>query len=171
MILKKWDIDKTWSLFLDRDGVINKRIVGDYVRTLEDFILLKGVVDSIARFGSVFGRIVVVTNQQGISKGLIQEKDLEIINAFLLKKIPHISKIYHCPHLIAEQCLCRKPNTKMALEAQKDFPEINFSKSLMIGDSQSDIDFGKNLGMKTISIGDTFLNADAAYQSLATIEL
>ena len=171
MILKKWDINKTWSLFLDRDGVINERIVGDYVRTLEDFIFLEGVVDAIARFGIVFGRIVVVTNQQGISKGLIHEKDLQIINTFLLEKIPQISKIYYCPHLVTEKCLCRKPNNKMALEAKNDFSDIDFSKSLMIGDSQSDIDFGKSLGMKTISIGDAFMKADASYQSLATIEL
>jgi D-glycero-D-manno-heptose 1,7-bisphosphate phosphatase len=171
MILKKWNIDKTWSLFLDRDGVINQRIIGDYVRTLEDFIFLEGVVDTIAKFGSIFGRIVVVTNQQGISKGLIDENDLHIINTYILEKIPQISKIYYCPHLIMEECLCRKPNNKMALDAKIEFSEIDFSKSLMIGDSQSDIDFGKSLGMKTISIGDAFMNADASYQSLASIEL
>jgi len=171
MISKKWNIDKTWTLFLDRDGVINERIIGDYVRKLGDFIFLEGVIQAVERFGTVFGRIVVVTNQQGIGKGLINEKDLQIINTYLLEKIPQISKIYYCPHLVLDNCSCRKPNNKMALEAKKDFPDIIFSKSLMIGDSQSDIDFGKSLGMKTISIGSAFKNADASYQSLSTIEL
>jgi histidinol-phosphate phosphatase family protein len=171
MILKEWDIDKTWSLFLDRDGVINERIIGDYVRKLEDFVFLEGVIEACKRFGTVFGTIVVVTNQQGIGKGLINEKNLQIINAFLLEQIPQICGIYYCPHLVTERCNCRKPNNEMGLEAKKHFSEINFSKSIMIGDSKSDIEFGKSLGMKTISIGDSFMNADASYQSLAAIEL
>ena len=126
MILEKWNIDKTWSLFLDRDGVINQRIIGDYVRTLDNFIFLEGVVDAIKQFGINFGRIVVVTNQQGVGKGLINEKDLQNINAYLVEQIPQISKIYYCPHLITQKCLCRKPNNKMALEAQKDFSDIDF---------------------------------------------
>lgn len=160
MTLKDLTLDNSWSLFLDRDGVINERIVDDYVKNPAQFRFLDGVVDSIALLNKVFGKVFVVTNQQGIGKGLMTVKDLEDVHDFMTKSIEDkggkINNIYFCPHLEAEECDCRKPNTGMALQAQMDHPEISFGKSILVGDSKSDIQLGKNLGMITVLIGDRY---------------
>lgn len=172
MNLKDLNIDSSWSLFLDRDGVINKRIVDDYVKKWDEFEFLDGVIDAIKKFSSVFGKIVVVTNQQGIGKGLMRPEDLELIHRNMMYELTYfggrIDRAYHSPFLASENHPTRKPGIGMALQAQKDFPEINFSKSIMVGDSGSDIEFGKNAGMKTIYIGTTNkYNADLHCASLS----
>ena len=148
--------DSTWTLFLDRDGVINRRLPGAYVNCVEDFEFLEGVLEAIAAFSKVFGRIIVVTNQQGIGKGLMTVEQLDVVHQEMLTSIEkaggHIDAIYFCPDLRSQKDNSRKPNPSMALEAQKDFPEIDFKKSVMIGDSVSDILFGNRLEMKTIFI-------------------
>ena len=145
-----------WSLFLDRDGVINRRTPGDYLRNWEGFEFLPGVPDSIAFFNSIFQRIVVLTNQQGIGKGLMHEEDLKAIHQEMLREIRQfggdLDGIYFCPHLKTLQCTCRKPGIGMAIQAKDDFPEILFEESVMIGDSLSDIQFGCRLGMHTVLI-------------------
>ena len=71
MNLQDLKIDRGWTLFLDRDGVINRRIVDDYVKSWDQFKFLPGVPDAIKRLAGVFGRIIVVSNQQGIGIGLM----------------------------------------------------------------------------------------------------
>lgn len=159
MHLKDLSLNKEWTLFLDRDGVINKRLVGDYVKTPDEFVFIEGVPEALAALSNVFGRIFVVTNQQGIGKGLMSEEDLRIIHDLMVKRIEEeggfISKIYHCPELKKHNSPFRKPNTGMAEQAKRDFPEIDFSMSVMVGDSQADMEFGRRMGMKNIYIGDT----------------
>lgn len=151
-----WGIDHTWTLFLDRDGVVNVRLMGDYVKTTNEFELLPGVSEAIAQANQLFGRVVVVTNQQGIGKGIMTERNLFEIHAYcntmLAQSNAHIDQFYHAPALARENSPLRKPNTGMAFLAQQDFPEIDFSKSVMVGDSHSDIEFGNRLGMKTVFI-------------------
>lgn len=170
-ILKEWKVDKGWALFLDRDGVINERIVDGYVKNKEEFIFNDGVLDAIKKLSEIFGKIVVVTNQQGIGKGLMTEEDLKKVHDFMLSEIKkaggRIDNIYFAPGLASPTNELRKPNIGMALQAQKDFPEINFSKSVMIGDSPSDMAFGKNAGMKTIFIGQENELADEVIDSLS----
>lgn len=171
MNLRDLNIDSSWTLFLDRDGVINKRIVDDYVKKWDEFEFLDGVIDAIKKFSSVFGKIVVVTNQQGIGKGLMRPEDLELIHRNMMYELTYfggrIDRAYHSPFLASENHPTRKPGIGMALQAQKDFPEINFAKSIMVGASGSDIEFGKNAGMKTIYIGETNkYNADLHCASL-----
>ena len=147
-----------YTLFLDRDGVINQRLIGDYVTKPQQFVLIDGVLDALQTFTSVFERIVVVTNQQGIGKGLMTDNDLNEVHKNFLSQVEacnaKIDKIYYCPNLERENNFCRKPNIGMALKAKKDFPEIRFKNSVMIGDSMIDMKFGKRAGMKTILIGD-----------------
>lgn len=149
-------VDKSWTLFLDRDGVINRKLENDYVKTWEEFEFLPGVLESIQHFSAVFGRIVVVTNQQGIGKGIYTHEDLAAVHHNMLENIEsaggRIDKIYYAPNLNSENSPLRKPNTGMGLQAQQDFPEIDFKKSVIIGDSVSDMQFGKNLGMTTFYI-------------------
>jgi D-glycero-alpha-D-manno-heptose 1-phosphate guanylyltransferase len=143
-------------LFLDRDGVINKHLPGDYVKNIEQFEFLPGVLEALVHFSSYFTHIVVVTNQQGIGKGLYTEDDLKEVHTFMLKKITEaggrLDAVYFCPSLEKNNDPCRKPNIGMGLQAQRDFPAIDFKQSVMIGDSMSDMQFGRNLGMFTIWI-------------------
>ncbi|NPD46854.1 MULTISPECIES: HAD-IIIA family hydrolase [unclassified Lentimicrobium] len=141
-------------LFLDRDGVINKRKVGGYITKWEDFEILPGVLEAITVFSSYFDRIIIVTNQQGIGKGLMSADSLQYIHEQFGKLVEenhgHIDAFYYCPMLKSEADNCRKPGIKMALKAQEDFPEIDMSKSMMIGDTASDMNFAKNAGMTAI---------------------
>jgi D-glycero-D-manno-heptose 1,7-bisphosphate phosphatase len=149
-------VDASWTLFLDRDGVINERIDNDYVRNWDDFSFFPRTPQAIASLSEIFGKVIVVTNQQGIGKGLMTEKELNEVHRLLRKTIDlmdgRIDKIYHCPDLAASNSPNRKPNTGMGLQAKQDFPMIDFKKSIMVGDSASDIEFGKRLGMTTILI-------------------
>ncbi len=154
-------------LFLDRDGVINKHLPGDYVKNIEQFEFLPGVLDALVHFSSYFTHIVVVTNQQGIGKGLYTEDDLKEVHTFMLKKITEaggrLDAVYFCPSLEKNNDPCRKPNIGMGLQAQQDFPAIDFKQSVMIGDSMSDMQFGRNIGMFTIWISsdaDKIFNPD-----------
>lgn len=159
-------IDKSWTLFLDRDGVINRRFEGDYVKRVEEFELLPGVVEAIAKFSQHFGRVLVVTNQQGIGKGLYTVADLDRIHDHLHHEVEKaggkIDAVYFAPQLEKEKSPMRKPGTGMALQAQQDFPEIDFSKSIMVGDTRSDMLFGRNAGMHTVFIAhEPFTGRDA----------
>lgn len=177
MNFKNWDIKKeisrdTWALFLDRDGVINRRLVDDYVMSWEEFSFLPGVLDAMALFARKFKYIFIVTNQQGIGKGLMSEKDLQNIHDRMIAAIEaaggRVDAVYFCPALAKDKHSCRKPSTGMALQAKKDFPEIEFGKSIMAGDSVSDMQFGRNAGMHCVFIGNAKpnLDADAVFSSL-----
>jgi histidinol-phosphate phosphatase family domain/HAD-superfamily hydrolase, subfamily IIIA len=154
MILENLKIDSTWTLFLDRDGVINKRIEGDYIRSWEQFVFLPGAEEAFRIFSVIFGPIIVVSNQQGIGKGLMTENDVQNIHEEMILEIQkrngRIDKTYYSPFLDSEKSIHRKPNVGMALKARRDFPEIRFKKSIMAGDSISDMIFGKRLKMKTV---------------------
>ncbi|MDT8394778.1 MAG: HAD-IIIA family hydrolase [Bacteroidales bacterium] len=151
MHLKDYSINKAWTLFLDRDGVVNERLTGDYVKSPEEFRFLPGAAGAIASLSEIFGRIVIVTNQQGIGKGLMTEEDLYLIHGFMMNEIQDaggkIDAIYFSPHLEQEDHPMRKPGTGMALRAKQDFPEIDFKRSVMVGDGIHDMAFGRKLGM------------------------
>ncbi len=152
----KLSIDKTWTLFLDRDGVINDRLIDDYVKYIHELRIIDGVPEAISEFAEKFGRIVVVTNQQGIGRGRMTVDDLLLVHGYIEEVIKsaggRIDKFYFAPQLASEKNNYRKPGTGMGLKAKRDFPEIDFSKSLMIGDSETDIEFGMKLGMKTVML-------------------
>ena len=152
----KWGIDHTWTLFLDRDGVINKRLMGAYVRSIEEFQFLPEVPETIAELSMLFGRVVVVTNQQGIGKGIMSERNLQDVHTYMCAEVElrggKIDQCYFAPELHGSESNLRKPKPGMALEAKKQFPEIDFERSVMVGDSDSDIVFGQQLGMKTVRV-------------------
>lgn len=155
--MKDWQVDSTWTLFLDRDGVINERLMDDYVKNTNEFTLLPGVAGAIAKANKLFLHVFVVTNQQGIGKGLMTERNLLDVHSYcseLLKAAgAGIDRYYFAPNLASENSPLRKPGSGMALSAKAEFPEIDFEKSIMVGDSGSDIEFGRKLGMKTVFIG------------------
>ncbi len=162
MNLKDLNINKTWTLFLDRDGVINRLRENDYVKNWNEFEFIPGVKESIAGLSKIFGRIVVVTNQQGIGKGLYTAQDLNQIHSKMISAIEDaggkIDRIYFAPALEIENSPLRKPNTGMAELAVSDFPDIQLNKSIIVGDSVTDMIFGKRAGMKTVFVGNKNVN-------------
>lgn len=143
-------------LFLDRDGVINERIMGGYVLDHKDFVFKTGVLSAMKIFASKFDKIFIVTNQQCIGKGLITEKDFATLTKQMMQDINRaggrVDKLYYCPFLKTENSPLRKPSNGMALLAKEDFPQVDFKKSIMVGDANSDMLFGKSLGMHTVFI-------------------
>ena len=136
MTLNDLNITSDWTLFLDRDGVINKKLDNDYVKHWTEFEFIEGVTDAIKYLSTCFSKIVVVTNQQGIGKGLYRVEDLELIHGNMLYEIAFyggkIDKVYFSPYLQAANHPTRKPGIGMALQAKTDFPDINFSKSIIV---------------------------------------
>ncbi len=149
-------VNKDWTLFLDRDGVINKKIDDDYVRSIDQFELLPSAVKAIVNFSKIFGRIVIVTNQQGVGKGLMTSNAVEEVHEHLVTIVQEsggrIDAVYYAPQLEVENSEMRKPGIGMAKRAQKEFPEIDFRKSIMVGDSKSDMEFAERADMAAIFV-------------------
>ncbi len=144
------------TLFLDRDGVINEWLPGDYVKTWNEFRFIPEFLNSIKEWSSHFKRIFIVTNQRGVGKGLMSHEEMDNIHQKMLSKIyergGRVDKIYACVS-VDENDPMRKPNPGMAYLAMKDFPEVKMSKSLMIGDQESDLIFARNAGMSFFLFG------------------
>jgi len=162
------------TLFLDRDGVINRKINDGYVTNIEEFEFLPSVLEALAILSNKFQYLFIVTNQQGIGKGIFSMDDLREIHHFMIKQIVQnggrIDKIYVAPNLESENSMNRKPQLGMAWQAKKDFPDIDFKRSIMIGDSAIDMQFGKNAGMTTVFLSNGTSgnqeNADYIFQDL-----
>ena len=139
-------------LFLDRDGILNKHLPGDYVRNWGMWEWLPGVLEAMPVLAQRFQRIFIVTNQQGVGKGLMSAADLEDVHRHMLSDIEaaggRIDKVYTCTALEAEHSPNRKPEIGMALQAQRDFPEVDFHRSVMVGDSASDRLFAERSRMR-----------------------
>jgi D-glycero-alpha-D-manno-heptose 1-phosphate guanylyltransferase len=151
-------IDKEWTLFLDRDGVINYEKKDDYIRNWQEFKFYEGAKDALTIVAKKFGKIFVVSNQRGIGKNLMKEEDLATIHENMQREIEsvggRIDGIYHCTD-IEPKSFYRKPNPGMAFSAKEDFPEIDLSRSIIAGNKPSDMLFGKNAGMYSVYIAST----------------
>lgn len=150
---KNIEIDKSWTLFLDRDGVVNIENVGSYITTREEFMFCDGVLEALKQLKEIFGRTVVVSNQRGVGRGIMSMEALKEITSYMITTVADnggkIDKAYACT-AVSDSDHNRKPNTGMALQAKEDFSEIDFRKSIMIGNSLSDMEFGKKLNMHTV---------------------
>jgi len=144
------------AVFIDRDGTIIKEC--GYLSDPEKVVILPGVIEGLRLLKQHNFKCIVVSNQSGIARGYFKFSDIKSIesriNELLLCEGIEIDGYYYCPHHIdgiikeyAIKCNCRKPDTQMALNAQKEF-DINLSESYMIGDKGTDIQFGKNFGAK-----------------------
>lgn len=172
-MIQDWNVNSTWSLFLDRDGVINERIWNGYVLNYEQFNFRTNTLEALRKLSNYFSHTVIVTNQQCVSKNLITLNELDTIHNNMLQEIQLAGGKIHSVFAAVEERnsppFRRKPNDKMGFEAKNQFPAIDFSKSIMVGDTDSDIQFGKNLGMKTILIKSeekTILKADLEISNL-----
>ncbi len=179
MALPTLQIDRSWTLFLDRDGVINRHLPNDYVRSIDQFKLLPGVARALAQLTPRFGRILIVTNQQGVGKGLYTLDDLASIHDHMVALIEgeggRIDRVYVAPQLEAANSPMRKPGIGMAQRAKADFPEVDFAKSIMVGDTDGDMIFGRRAGMYTVLVGGADQNlfdsgqVDAVFPSLVEV--
>lgn len=151
-------IDRHWTLFLDRDGVINQEKENSYVFHYGEFQFYDRVKEALRILASLFGRIVVVTNQRGVGKGLMTAEELEIIHDRMIAEVVlaggRIDRIYYADS-VDDNHPHRKPNPGMALAARADFPEIDFRRAVMVGNNLSDMEFGRNAGMYCIYLRTT----------------
>ena len=149
-------LDKSWTVFLDRDGVINKRIFGGYVTKIEDFHFIQGVLEGLHYLAGIVGNIFIVTNQQGVAKNIMTLDDLQRVHQYMINEIilsgGRIDHVFSAVNLKGEINDQRKPNPYMAHKAKEMFPLIEFDKSVMVGDTNGDILFGNSLGMKTVLV-------------------
>ena len=148
--------DQLKTIFLDRDGVINQKMPeGSYVRTIADFHLLPGVAEAIARLNRAGIRVIVVSNQRGIALGFYTADVVDSIHEHLQAELSRvhawIDAFFYCPH-DKNSCDCRKPLPGLYEQASAKFTDITPGSSAMIGDSLSDIEFGRAVGMKTVWI-------------------
>ena len=147
------------AMFLDRDGVINRKPPeGRYVTSWEETELLPGVVEGITLLNRAGFCVIVVTNQRCVAKGLITVADLEEIHRRMSETLARsgatIDAVYYCPHDIRPPCQCRKPAPGMLLDAALSHG-IDLPSSWMIGDSDIDIEAGRNAGCKTVRLLET----------------
>ena len=137
------------TIFLDRDGVINKEI--NYLHKIEDFKFIDGVFEACHYLKSLDYKIIIITNQSGISRGYFTEQDFQTVTHWMLdefkKKDIKILDVFHCPHLSDSNCNCRKPKPGMFLEAKNKYG-IKMQDSWMIGDSERDINAANSAGIK-----------------------
>jgi len=142
-------------LILDRDGVIIADRV--YVHRIEDLEILPGVVKGLRKFRDASFKLIVVTNQAGIARGIYAVEDLNKFQTELLRRLEakgiKIEKTYHCPHhpKFTGDCECRKPKAGMIRLAEKEL-DFDASNAIFIGDKDSDIELGKNCGGLTVLI-------------------
>ena len=162
------------TLFLDRDGVINVKLDGRYVQNANEFEFMPGAIQIITKLSKVFKKILVVTNQQGIGKGIMSIEQLDNLHLYMRGEIEKsggkIDKIYYCPHLAAKNCSCRKPNSGMIKQAFIDFPDIKREESYLIGDSDSDIEAGNKENIKTVKVDDKYTLSKWGSELLSVIE-
>ncbi len=157
-MLNKLYIQQDWTLFLDRDGVINHEKKEDYIRNWTEFEFYKESLLALPILAQKFNKIIITTNQKGIGKGLMSADDLALIHQNMTNKIVElgwrIDAIYYCPDL-DNASINRKPQPGMAYQAKTTFPEIDFKRSIMVGNRMSDMEFGRNAGMHTVYLATT----------------
>ena len=136
------------TIFLDRDGVINKEI--NYLHKIDDFEFIDGIFDTCLYFQSLSYKIIIITNQSGISRGYYTESDYQKVTQWMLNQFKYkninILDIFHCPHGPDSNCDCRKPKPGMFLKAKAKH-NTDMEKSWMIGDKERDTIAAKSVGI------------------------
>ena len=144
------------AVFLDRDGVINRRRP-DHVKSWEEFEFLPGVLDALADLRSMDTRVIVITNQSVVGRGLLAAEGLRQIHTRMLQAIRatggHVEAVYACLHAPAQGCTCRKPAPTLFYRASDDLG-IRLSDSIMVGDSPTDVDAARAAGCRPVLISD-----------------
>lgn len=141
-------------VFLDRDGVINQDR-DDYVKNIHELKVFEFAPEAIRLLNEAGMKVIVVSNQQGVAKGIISDDDLQEMQQEITQRVESgggkISGFYYCKHLATERCSCRKPQPGMLLKAARE-NDIDLETSIMVGDTVKDILAGKSAGCKTVLV-------------------
>jgi D-glycero-D-manno-heptose 1,7-bisphosphate phosphatase len=153
------------AIFFDRDGIVNRRRIDDYVKEWSEFEFLPEIFAVLPRVRKAGYLAILVTNQRGIARGLMSEKSLATIHDAMQRELERrggagFDAIYHCPHERDAGCSCRKPLPGMLVDASREHA-IDLASSWMIGDSESDIMAGRSAGCRTILVGDATVHSSA----------
>jgi len=142
-------------VLLDRDGVINERVMGGYVTSWEQFAFLPGALEGLRRLTQCGYIPIVVSNQAGVGKGLLSRETLDEITRRLLAQVEaaggRLGGVYYCPHRDEDGCACRKPKPGLLFEAQKDHG-FDFTETFLVGDSRSDLLAAQAVGCPAILV-------------------
>jgi D-glycero-D-manno-heptose 1,7-bisphosphate phosphatase len=141
------------AVFLDRDGVINRKAPeGRYITCLEEWVFLPEVAPAIASLNHAGFSVIVVSNQRCVAKGLVSAHELDLMHQWMCRTLAAsgaiVDHVYYCPHEKQPPCSCRKPAPGMLFTAAQEH-QIDLAASWMIGDSDSDVEAGRNAGCKT----------------------
>lgn len=163
---------KNIAFFLDRDGVINKERK-DYVKDNNEFEIIDGSLEAIKLIKENGFFVVIITNQSAINRGIISIEKLSSIHKLLSDRLEiefktRIDGIYFCPHTPEENCQCRKPKPGLLLQAAKEL-NIDLEKSVMIGDSQKDVDAARAVKCKSILLKNNEKLIDVSKNHLSLI--
>jgi D-glycero-D-manno-heptose 1,7-bisphosphate phosphatase len=144
------------AIFIDRDGVINCRRPGNYVLDWSQFIFLPGIRAALKQLSSLGLPMIVISNQAAVGKGLLDPAGLEEITARMNEELvadgTSLAAAYYCPHRIEDDCPCRKPKPALLLSAAADF-NIDLSRSIFIGDSETDVQAARAAGCAPLLLG------------------
>lgn len=163
--------EKGKAVFLDRDGVINRKLPeNQYVRNHEEFEILPGVRTAMSILSQLGYLLVIVTNQRGIARGLMDETELAKVHEYMKRRLLErgvlLDGVYYCPHDKDEGCRCRKPRPGMILDASRHLG-IDLDQSFMVGDSDSDMLAAKNAGVRGVRI--SLATDDDAYMTFPSL--
>lgn len=144
------------TIFLDRDGVINRNSApGDYVKTWKEFHFLPGALTAIARLTQAGFRLLVITNQACISKGIVSSSMMHEIHTRMVQEVDraggHLEAVLCCPHLEGAGCGCRKPAPGLLRRAQMEY-RVDLGQAILVGDSVRDVQTGAAAGVPTIMV-------------------
>ena len=161
------------AVFLDRDGVINVRLPGGaYVTCREEFVFCEGVAEALRLLQANGFLLIVVTNQRGIARGLMSEKDLDDVHRGMKEELGRegvtLDALYFCPHNLDDDCDCRKPRPGMLRAAMKSFA-IDRELSIIIGDSETDIEAGRAAGVGGVLIVPKGEEATEGFRTAASL--
>jgi D-glycero-D-manno-heptose 1,7-bisphosphate phosphatase len=161
------------AVFLDRDGVLTRERA-DYVKTPEELQVLPGIGSALQNLRKMGFRLVIVTNQSVIGRGLASHEDMKRIHEKLKSELDRlgcfVDAIYYCPHLPGEGCNCRKPEPGMILRAAEDL-RIDIASSWMIGDKEIDVEAAKRAGCRPVRVGTNMGDLQTAVSIIAREEL
>jgi D-glycero-D-manno-heptose 1,7-bisphosphate phosphatase len=148
-------------VFLDRDGTLN--VEAGYIQQLENLVLIEGAADAVRRLNSAGVATVLVTNQTGAARGYYPEQHILDLNARLVHLLAagdaHLDAVYYCPHLAeatvaeySQECKCRKPEIGLVEMAFAEHPDLDRSRSFVVGDKATDVELAKNCGAKGVLV-------------------
>ncbi|MDP6630031.1 MAG: HAD family hydrolase [Kiritimatiellia bacterium] len=161
-------------VFLDRDGIVNRRVMDGYVESWEGFELLPEFPELLRKVSAMGYVAVIITNQRGVARGIMSREAVDAIHASLKVMLEHdfglhLLDVMVCPHE-RDSCTCRKPQPRMILDAAEKHG-IDLASSWMIGDTESDVEAGRRAGCRSILVSDEPVETVASVRLASMREL